>query len=128
MCSTLTSKYTYLVQRECKSDENYIDTGFAEVPSKETIELGRRELVEYRCRHTSSDALINWLVNGSSLGDFPDIRSESVSEDGNTVYILTIPAEPQYNGTEVVCVAFFLDGSPREMTPPVKLYYISEGM
>ena len=34
---------------------------------------------------------------------------------------LTIVAGPQYNGTEIVCVAKFDDGNPDEMTPPVIL-------
>ena len=33
------------------------------------------------------------------------------------VYTLTIPAEPQYNGTVVECLAIFFDGSPTEVTP-----------
>ncbi|MCG8621400.1 MAG: hypothetical protein MJE68_05270, partial [Proteobacteria bacterium] len=58
-----------------------------------------------RCRHTSSDAFISWRVSGSPSGQFPDIRSGSINEDGFIVNTLNIPAEPQYNGTVVECVA-----------------------
>ena len=34
---------------------------------------------------------------------------------------LTILALPEYNGTVVECVAFFIDGSPPTFTPPVIL-------
>ena len=90
-------------------------TGFAEVPANVMVELGTA-IPPCRCQHTSSDADIIWRVNGSSVGRFPDIRSGSVNEDGNRVDTLTIPAEPQYNGTVVVCVAILFNGS-RETTP-----------
>ena len=76
-----------------------------------------------RCRHTSSDTFITWRVNGSALGDFPNIRSGSVHEDGNIVHTLTIPAEPQYNGTVVECVAFFHDESPIEVSPAATIFF-----
>jgi hypothetical protein len=62
-------------------------------------------------------------VNGSSVGQFPDIRPGFVNESGNIVYTLTIPAEPQYNGTVVECVAVFLDGSPIEVTPAATIFF-----
>ena len=89
--------------------------GFAEIPANVTVEL-RTATPPFRCHHTSSDADIIWRVNGSSVRRFPDIRSGSVNEDGNTVYTLTIPAEPQYNGTAVECLAILFNGS-RETTP-----------
>ena len=64
--------------------------GFAEIPANVTVELGTAT-PPFRCHHTSSDAFITWRVNGSPLGQFPDIRSGSVNEDGNTAYTLTIP-------------------------------------
>ena len=90
--------------------------GFAEVPANVTVELGT-PLPLSRCRHISSEAIITWRVNGSPVGQFPDIRSGSVNENGNRVDTLTIPAELQYNGTVVECLALFLDGSPTEVTP-----------
>ena len=77
----------------------------------------------FRCRHISSDADIIWLVNGLPVGRLPDIRSGSINEDGNRVYTLTIPAELQYNGTVVECVAFFLDGSPTEVSPAATILF-----
>ena len=70
-----------------------------------------------------SDAYITWRVNGSLVGRFPDIITGSVNEDGNRIDILTIPAEPQYNGTVVECVAVFFDGSPTEVTPPATILF-----
>jgi hypothetical protein len=62
-------------------------------------------------------------VNGLAIGQFPDIRPGSVNESGTIVYTLTIPAEPQYNGTVVECVAVFLDGSPTEETPAATIFF-----
>ena len=90
---------------------------FAEVPSSMIVELGTAT-PPFRCRHTSPEVLILWTVNGSPSRDFLDIRSGSVNESGNIVHTLTIPAEPRYNGTEVVCLAVFRDGlTPTEVTP-----------
>ena len=98
--------------------------GFAEIPANITVELGTAT-PPYRCRHTSSGAIITWLVNNILLsGQFRDIRSLSINEDGIIVYTLTIPAEPQYNGTVVECVAIFLDGSPTEVSPAATLLLI----
>ena len=90
--------------------------GFAEIPASVAVELGT-VTPSCRCRHMILDAHISWSVNGSPSGWFPDITSGFVNESGIIVYTLTIPAEPQYNGTEVVCVAVFFDGSPTETTP-----------
>ena len=85
--------------------------------------LGSVELVDFRCRHQSPEAIIGWLVNGSSVGQFPDITIGSVTEDGTKVYTLTIPARSEYNKTTVVCVALFVNGSPPESTPPTTLMF-----
>ena len=74
----------------------------------------------------SSEAGITWRVNGSLItnGQFPDIRSGSINENDTKVYTLTIPAELQYNGTEVVCVAVFYDGlTPAEVTPAATILF-----
>ena len=79
-----------------------------------------------RCRHTSSDAHISWRVNGSPVGRFPDIRSGSIDESGIIVSTLTIPAEPQYNGTVVECVAVFFDGPIPNLnvSPPATIFFV----
>ena len=101
-----------------------IITEFAEVPSNVTVELGTPP-PSLRCRHSSPEAIIIWSVNGSSLGLFPHISSSSgsINENGNLVYTLTIPAEPQYNGTVVECLAIFIDGSPTERTPAATILF-----
>ena len=79
----------------------------------------------YRCRHTSPQAIIGWRVNGSSLVQFPDITTGSIDENGALVYTLTIPARSEYNGTVVVCLALFTDGTPPESTPPATVTFIA---
>ena len=86
------------------------------------IELGT-ETPPFRCRHMTSDAHISWRVNNSPSGRFSDIRPGSINEDGTIVDTLTIPAEPQYNGTVVECVAVFFDGSPTEVSPAATIFF-----
>ena len=100
-----TAKYTYK------------NTDFAETPSSVVVELGTLLPALLRYRHTLSEAIIGWLVNGSSVGQFPDIRSGFINESGNIVSTLIIPAELQYNGTVVECLALYLDGTPSERAP-----------
>ena len=78
----------------------------------------------FRCRHLSTEADITWRVNGSSVRQFPDITTGSTNNNGAIVNILTIPATLDYNGTQAVCVAFFVNGSPPEVTPPAMLIII----
>ena len=87
-----------------------------------TVELGTAT-PPCRCRHMSLDAHISWSVNGLSSGQFRNIRSGSINENGIIVYTLTIPAEPQYNGTVVECVAFFFTGSLPEVSPPATIFF-----
>ena len=84
---------------------------------------------EFRCRHPTA-SFIDWRVNGSLVGQDPPreiIPGTTRDVNGNLVNTLTITARPEYNGTEVVCVAFFVDGSPDEQTEPAMLLgiYIS---
>ena len=97
--------------------------GFAEIPTSEMIELDGVEQAVCRCRHRSPDAIIGWRVNGSSLGQFPDITTGSINENGSLVYTLTIPARSDYSGMVVVCLALFTDGSPTESTPPATVIF-----
>ena len=78
--------------------------------------------VVFRCRHQRIDTVIRWQINGSSSRLYPDVMDGFFRDsNGTRVDTLTIPAIPEYNGTEVVCVATFIDGSPRELTPPADL-------
>ena len=65
------------------------------------------------------------MVNGLLHRNFPEdiLPHSTIDYNGTVVYTLTIPARVQYSGTDVVCVAIFLDGSvPRTLkTPPVIL-------
>ena len=79
-----------------------LSTGFAEIPANVTVELGAATPPS-RCRHIILDAHITWSVNGSPSGLFHGIRRGFVNENGTIVHTLTIPAEPQYNGTVVEC-------------------------
>ena len=101
---------------------------FIEIPSPVTIEVENgveMDAAVFRCRHQCIDAGINWLINGSFSRLYPDVvDSFTQDSNGTRVEILTIPAIPEYDGTEVVCVATFFDGSPCEVTPPANLIII----
>ena len=89
-------------------------------------ENGVDERIFLRCRHMRLDAHITWLVNGTHGRLHSGVKDDFIEEnDGIFVYKLSIPATPQYNGTEVVCLARFLDGSPDERSPPVTLIIIT---
>ena len=71
----------------------------------------------FRCRHLTADS-IAWTVNGSSATQLgPNIRTDIINENGIQVYILIIPIRREYNGTEIVCVALFIDGSLPDESP-----------
>ena len=79
------------------------------------------------CHHPTADTIV-WRVNGSSLWQNPptDITPGTTrDDDGTLVHTLTIVGRPEYNGTEVECVAVFFDGSPNEATPSVILTIIA---
>ena len=82
-----------------------------------------REAAVFRCQHQSPDANVIWSVNGSSVGQFSAVIPSSIFENGSLLYTLTIPARLEYNGTVVVCLAFFFDGSPTESTSPATLIF-----
>ena len=88
-----------------------------------TIEFESVEQAVCRCRHTSPEGIIGWRVNGSSFVQFPDITTGSINENGALVYTLTIPVWSEYNGTVVVCLALFTDGTPPESTPPATVAF-----
>lgn len=85
---------------------------FTEEPT--TQEVNPRANAVFRCRHPTA-SYIRWRVNGSLLerDPPPDITPGIIcDDDGNLVDTLTITARPEFNGTEVVCVAKFNDGTP----------------
>ena len=90
------------------------------------FENGTDETVLFRCRHVRLDAIIAWLINGTLSRLYPGVKDNFIQEsDGTFVDTLTILATPQYNGTEVVCLASFIDGSAEERSPPVTLIIIT---
>jgi hypothetical protein len=68
--------------------------------------------VVFRCRHQSINAFINWRVNGLPAGHFLDATVGSMIENSTIVNTLSIPVRVEYSGTEVECLANFVDGSP----------------
>ena len=95
--------------------------GFTEVPTSQMVFVGVE--AEFRCRHPTAD-VIAWRVNGTSLGQNPppDILPDTDRVgDGSLVNTLTIIARLRYNGTEVECLAVFLEESPTETSPTALL-------
>ena len=89
---------------------------FMEIPSSVTTEVenGVEMDAVFRCRHQHIDAGISWLINGSfSVILYPDVVDGFIRDsNGTRTDTLTIPAIPEYNGTEVVCEATFFNESP----------------
>ena len=94
---------------------------FVESPSNITQPVG--SVAEFRCQHQSIDAVISWLVNGSSPSRVPNVSRS----DSGSVSTLTIPSVLEYNGTVVVCEAIIRNGgSPVfKQTPPAILAVIA---
>ena len=82
--------------------------------------------ISFRCRY-EPQADILWRVNGAPFrGSQSGIESTIITHDNRSVTeILTIPNNPQYNGTQVVCVAY-PEGN-REVTPAAILIIIKGG-
>lgn len=80
----------------------------------------------FNCQHDSAD-IVTWLVNSTSLSS---LGTQSITEcintlpDGAQLHQLKIPAISEYNMTEIVCRALFLDcNSAPQMTDPVYLIF-----
>ena len=100
---------------------NQICAAFDLAPVSQEVAI-RTEAV-FRCQHSTA-FIVLWRVNGSLVGrnPLPDITPGTTRDDiGNLVDTLSITARPNYNRTEVVCVARFDDGSPDEQTHPAAL-------
>ena len=95
---------------------------FTELPSSLMVTPGTR--ATFRCRHETAD-VIGWRVNGTSIAQFnnPDFIPGTIRrEDGSLVHILTVVVRPEYDDTEVVCIAAFIHQQlPLELTPAVTL-------
>ena len=104
-----------------------IDLGFVEVPINQTLIYPSDVAdVSFRCRY-EPQAVIVWWVNGTQFRGSPQsgIESTVVTHDnGSMTEILTIPNNPLYNETQVVCEAY--PGGTREETP-VAILTITEG-
>ena len=90
---------------------------FDEAPVSVEVPVGSEAV--FRCRHSTADA-IDWRVNRTFVGRNPppDITLGIITEGGNLVDTLAIVASLDYNGTTIVCVAVFRDGSPDETSQP----------
>ena len=97
---------------------------FIEIPSPVTIEVENGVEIDavFRRRHQRIDAVISWLINGSFSGLYLDVLDAFIQDsNGTCVDTLTIPAIPEYSGTEVVCEAIIFESLRREVTPPADL-------
>ena len=95
---------------------------FTITPSSQVIGVGQQAV--FRC-HNPTATVIVWRWNDSALSESnppPGVTPNRVlDESGNVLeYTLTIVAQSNYNETEVVCIAIFID-MPREETAPVSL-------
>ena len=91
-----------------------ISTGFTTVPS--SVVVGVREEAVFMCRYPG--ASINWRINGSGPSSYSsDSITVDNSADGQRSDTLRITALPEYNGTEVVCVALLSDFTVQRSVP-----------
>ena len=85
--------------------------------------------VSFRCRY-EPQAIIVWLVNGTQFRGSPQsgIESTVVTHDnGCMIEILTIPNNPLYSGTQIVCEAHPRGPSDLEVTPVAILLIVLTG-
>ena len=112
----------------CNYSYNYSfsNLGFAEIPLAIYIIVSDNQDAVFRCRHERADFIV-WQINGLRSTQYSDVVASSIEESNGIIIVptLTIPAIPVYNGSEVVCIAIFIDGSPTERTPPVTLTILS---
>ena len=101
-------------------DLNHV--GFIEPPFSMMVTPGTR--ATFRCRHETAN-VIGWRINGTSIGQLgnPDFIPGTIRHsDGSLVHILTVVVRPEYNDTDIVCVAAFIRQElPLEFSPPVTL-------
>ena len=101
-------------------DLNHV--GFTEPPFSMMVTPGTR--ATFRCRHETAN-VIGWRINGTSIGQLgnPDFIPGTIRHsDGSLVHILTVVVHPEYNDTDIVCVAAFIRQElPLELSPIVTL-------
>ena len=129
VCTALILQVSIVHVPQSNANEiNIVGGNFIEIPFPVTIEVENSVEMDavFRCRHQRIDAVISWLMDGKSSKLYPDVVDGFIREsNGTRVETLTIPAIPEYNGTEVVCEATVFDESlRREVTPPVDLIII----
>ena len=92
----------------------YAIVDFTTVPS--SLEVNTGEEAVFLCRYPG--ASINWLINGTAAVSSPSVTVTFSGEQQSDT--LTITALPEYNGTEVQCVALLQDYS-LQRAPAVQL-------
>ena len=77
----------------------------------------------FYCQHLTSDS-ISWRVNGRAENKIisPNISTCEIQQiGGGRIILLSIGTLLEFNQTTVECVAFFIDGTPPQVTPAVTL-------
>ena len=92
-------------------------TNFAIAPSPLTVAV-EQGTATFQCRHPLAVS-IGWRVNEILL-NVVTLQNISTATP-NDVTILSIATLLVYNGITVECIASFIDGSPPQFTPPVRL-------
>ena len=89
--------------------------GFVREPTNVTVVIEMEAI--FHCQHTEAD-VIGWTLNGISLLDLSldGVSAHTASVAGGVHNTLTIVAHPQYNNTQIKCVALHFDGSPIMVT------------
>ena len=99
-------------------------TDFTIIPSSQVVGAGQQAV--FRCLHLTAVAIL-WKVNGTVVSEHNPPRDVTTGRtlDGNRIvtgYTPTITAQLNYNETEIVCVAVFVNNSILiEETAPVNL-------
>ena len=100
---------------------------FSEVPITQIVAANSTAV--YRCNHDTAD-VIRWRVNESLIGRNPPpgiTLGTERDENDNLIDTLMIVAYPEYNQTEVKCVAKFDDDSTDETTNGALLIIHQQG-
>ena len=88
---------------------NYIAVQFIFTPSPN---IGVYQLAHYQCSVDHTGVTITWYVNGAPYGHNEIIKLGIVTSGASQQSHLTIFGYPQYNNTEVICLASgFVDGN-----------------